>query len=114
MLTRPGHGRSTATAAPAPPPPGTTTVADGNGHPVASYGFEEAAGTVAVDQFGGNDGAITGATRVDNGRFGRALSLRGRRRHRRASPTTPSLHLGAGMTLEAWVKPTATTDWRTT
>ena len=90
---------------------GSTTVAAGNGHPVASYGFEEAAGTVASDQWGGNDGTITGADRVNNGRFGRALSFEDDS-DLVTVPDDSSLHLTDGMTIEAWVKPTATTNWR--
>ena len=101
-----GHGGTSPTAS------GNTTVASGNGHPVASFGFEEAGGATAIDQYGGNDGAITGATRVNNGRFGRALSFESNE-DIVSAPDDSSLHLGAGMTLEAWVKPTASTNWRT-
>ncbi|MGH2969280.1 MAG: LamG-like jellyroll fold domain-containing protein, partial [Solirubrobacteraceae bacterium] len=87
-------------------------MAPGAGHPVASYGFEEAAGDVATDQYGGNDGTIDGATRVDNGVFGRALSFESSG-DIVSAPEDSSLHVGSGMTLEAWVKPTAATDWRT-
>ena len=38
--------------------------------------------------------------------------LRGQRRTSSTCPRTPSLHLGSAMTLEAWVRPTATTNWR--
>jgi hypothetical protein len=91
---------------------GSTTVAGGNGHPIASYGFEEAAGNVAADQYGGNDGTITGATRTNTGRFGRALDFESKG-DIVTVPDDASLHLGTGMTLEAWVKPTAATNWRT-
>jgi hypothetical protein len=101
-----GHGGTSPSAQ------GTTTVVAGNGHPIASYGFEEAAGTTAADQYGGNDGTITGAARVNNGRFGRALSFENDVDIVDV-PEDSSLHLGAGMTLEAWVKPTAATNWRT-
>jgi len=100
-----GHGGTSPNAQ------GSVTVVGGNGHPVASYGFEEAAGTVATDQYGGNDGTITGATRTNAGRFGRALSFENDNDIVHV-PDDSSLHLGAGMTLEAWVKPTATTNWR--
>ena len=90
---------------------GSTTVAAGTGHPVASYGFEEAAGNVVADQWGGNDGTLAGATRVNNGRFGRALSFEDNQ-DLVTVPDDSSLHLAEGMTLEAWVKPTATTNWR--
>jgi concanavalin A-like lectin/glucanase superfamily protein/galactose oxidase-like protein/Big-like domain-containing protein/purple acid phosphatase-like protein len=101
-----GHGGTSPTSQ------GQVTVAAGNGHPVASYGFEEAAGAIAVDQHNGNDGTITGAERANNGYFGRALSFEGND-NIVTVPEDSSLHLGTGMTLEAWVKPTATTNWRT-
>ena len=100
-----GHGGSSPSAQ------ASTTIVAGNGHPVASYGFEEAAGSVATDQWGGNDGQITGADRTNAGRFGRALSFEDNEDLVHV-PEDTSLHLGGGMTLEAWVKPTATTNWR--
>jgi len=91
---------------------GSVTVVSGNGHPVVSFGFEEAAGNVAADQNGGNDGEITAATRTNQGRFGRALSFEENSAIVEVADD-PSLHLGTAMTLEAWVRPTATTNWRT-
>ena len=93
-----GHGGTSPFAE------GTTNVAAGNGHAVASYGFEEASGNVASDQWGGNDGTVTGATRTNAGRFGRALSFDGDD-DLVTVPDDTSLHLGGAMTLEAWVKP---------
>ena len=101
-----GHGGQSPTAQ------GNVTVTGGNGHPVVSYGFEEAAGSTAVDQFGGNDATIEGAHRVDDGRFGRALEFESNNDIVTA-PDDSSLHVGNQLTLEAWVKPTATTNWRT-
>ena len=76
---------------------------------VAAYGFDESNGTIVQDASGtGNNGTITGATRVTNGRFGNALKFSGKN----ASPNwvnvsnSTSLALSAGMTLEAWVYPT--------
>ena len=56
---------------------GSQTIGAGASHPVASYGFEEAAGTAIVDESGSNDGGIGGATRTNRGRFGRALRFDG-------------------------------------
>jgi uncharacterized protein DUF4082/concanavalin A-like lectin/glucanase superfamily protein/galactose oxidase-like protein/Big-like domain-containing protein/purple acid phosphatase-like protein len=100
-----GHGGTSPAAI------GTTTIVAGNAHPVASYGFEEAGGNVVSDQYGGNDGTLTGADRVNNGRFGRALSFESDD-DIVSVPDDSSLHLLQGMTIEAWVKPTATTFWR--
>jgi hypothetical protein len=88
------------------------TVIGGNGHPIASYGFEEAAGNTVVDQYGANDGTITGANRDNGGRFGRALEFEDDEDIVEIADDS-SLHLGNRMTLEAWVKPSATTNWRT-
>jgi hypothetical protein len=74
---------------------------------VAAYGFEEASGATAVDALGHRNGAIVGgATRTASGRFGKALTLDG------ASgmvtvPDDSTLRLSSGMTLEAWVRPSA-------
>jgi len=78
---------------------------------VAAYGFEEPDGPTAADSVNGFDGQITGATRVPDGRFGKALSFDGTSNwvtvdHRAA------LDLANGMTLEAWVKPSTLGDMR--
>jgi hypothetical protein len=82
---------------------------------VAAYGFEEAAGTTATDDTGNNHkGAISGATRVATGRFGRGLSFDGINDWVRIA-ATPLLSLTAEMTVEAWVYPTVNGSglWRT-
>ena len=56
---------------------GSQTVGSGASHAVASYGFEEAAGTASSTTAARNDGTIDGATRSNAGRFGRALSFDG-------------------------------------
>jgi Concanavalin A-like lectin/glucanases superfamily len=77
---------------------------------VAAYGFEEASGATAVDALGHRNGTIVGgATRTGSGRFGQALTLDG------ASgmvtvPDDSTLRLSSGMTLEAWVRPSALTS----
>jgi hypothetical protein len=81
---------------------------------VAAYGFDEGNGTTAFDLSGlGNNGNIIGATWTTQGRFGSALSLDGVSNFVSINPS-PSLDLTNGMTLEAWVYPTAVfRDWRT-
>ena len=80
---------------------------------VAAYGFEEPSGTSAVDSSGaGNTGTLAGPTRSSAGRFGSALSFNGSGARVNVNDSA-SLDLAVGMTLEAWVKPTAVTDWRT-
>ena len=86
-------------------------VTSGASHAVASYGFEEPVGTTAVDESGAHDGDIDGATRTGAGRFGRALSFDGTN-DIVTVPDDSALRLTTGMTLKAWVKPTAATAWR--
>src|SRR5947207_11028385 len=80
---------------------------------VAAYAFNEGAGTTVIDASGNNNtGTLSGATWTTAGRYGNALVFNGTN----ASVTVPnaaSLGLTTGMTLEAWVYPTATpTGWR--
>jgi hypothetical protein len=78
------------------PPPGL----------VGAYKFEEASGSTVVDASGkGNTGTISGATRITQGRFGKALSFDGVNDWVTVNDA-PSLDLTTGMTLEAWVYPT--------
>src|SRR5690349_17118115 len=81
---------------------------------VAAYAFDEATGTVATDASGyGNNGTISGATRVAGGKLGGALSFNGVNA-RVDIPDSNSLDLASGMTLEAWVNPaTLAGKWRT-
>jgi hypothetical protein len=72
---------------------------------VASYGFEEGSGSTVYDaSSGGNPGTIRGATRV-TGKQGKGLSFDGNDYVTVADSGT--LRLSAGMSLEAWVKPSA-------
>lgn len=74
---------------------------------VAAYGFEEPAGNTAQDSSGlNNHGAISTATRTNNGKFGRALSFNGTNAWVSVNDAA-SLDLTSGMTLEAWVYPQA-------
>src|SRR4051794_23666949 len=78
---------------------------------VAAYGFEEPGGTTATDSAGLNPGTLNGPTRSAAGRFGAALSFDGVN-DRVDVADSNSLDLSTGMTLEAWVQPTAL-NWRT-
>ena len=79
---------------------------------VAAYSFNEGSGTQVGDASGtGHVGAISGATWSTQGKFGGALSFDGVNDWVTVA-STPLLNLTTGMTLEAWVFPTATTGTR--
>ena len=79
---------------------------------VAAYGFEEPSGTTVSDESGtGNVGTISGATRSAAGRFGSALSFDGVNDWVTV-PDAASLDLTTGMTLEAWLRPSALNGWQ--
>jgi hypothetical protein len=87
------------------------TVRVNNTGVVAAYGFEETSGTAALDPVRGYNGAITGATRTADGRYGRALSFDGVNDWVTV-PDKPEVDLVTGGTVEAWVKPAVLGDWR--
>jgi hypothetical protein len=79
---------------------------------VAAYGFEETSGSTVVDQTGGNDGTISGASRTTSGRFGRGLSLDGLNDFVQIAHNT-SLNPGtSGLTVSAWVDPDVSSGTR--
>jgi len=98
---------------PAPPPPPAAG-------PVLAMSFNETAGTTAVDSSGNNNtGTIAGATRVTGQTgFGGALQFNGSSSIVNIAHSA-SLALSSGMTLEAWVNPSANAGtsvndgWRT-
>jgi Domain of unknown function (DUF4082)/Concanavalin A-like lectin/glucanases superfamily/Fibronectin type III domain/Viral BACON domain/Bacterial Ig domain len=81
---------------------------------VGAWGFDETTGTTAADSSGQNNtGTITNATHSAAGKFGGALSFNGTNSWVTV-PDANSLDLTTGMTLEAWVQPTALGSlWRT-
>src|SRR5438876_8972537 len=80
---------------------------------VAAYAFSEGSGTTVADMSGNNNnGTISEATWTTAGRVGNALVFNGASA-RVTVPDAASLQLTRGMTLEAWVFPTATpTNWQ--
>jgi hypothetical protein len=88
---------------PPPPPPGL----------VAAYGFNEGANTTVADSSGsGNNGTASNTTWSTAGKFGNALSFNGTSSWVTVADAS-SLDLTNGMTLEAWVRPTALgATWR--
>jgi glucose/arabinose dehydrogenase len=80
---------------------------------VAAYTFGEGAGATAGDASGsGRVGIIGGATWTPNGRFGQGLSFDGIDDWVTVADAA-ALDLTTGMTIEAWVRPTALGGWRT-
>ena len=81
---------------------------------IAAYAFEEASGTTTADQTGlGHTGTLSGAARSTLGKFGRALSFDGVNDWVTVADAD-DLDLTTGMTIEAWVYPTAKNNaWRT-
>ena len=81
---------------------------------VAAYSFDAGAGSVLADTSGrGNTGTISGATWTGAGKFGGALTFDGNN-DSVAIADSAALDLSNGMTLEAWVKPSAAgPSWRT-
>ena len=80
---------------------------------VAAYGFDEGSGTTVTDASGnGNNGTVVNGTWVTTGEFGRAIQFNGTSTVINI-PNSPSLQLTTGMTLEAWVNPSAVSSaWR--
>jgi hypothetical protein len=77
---------------------------------VAAYNFDQGSGSVLTDVSGnGNNGTITNASWV-TGLYGGALSFSGAVNSLVTIADSSSLHLGSGMTLEAWIKPTTLTS----
>jgi hypothetical protein len=81
---------------------------------IGAWGFDETSGTSATDASGrGHTGTVTGgATRTTGGKFGGAISFDGIDDLVTVADTN-ALDLTSGMTLEAWVRPTAIgSAWR--
>ncbi|HET6936959.1 MAG TPA: fibronectin type III domain-containing protein, partial [Nocardioides sp.] len=81
---------------------------------VGAWGFTEGAGTTTADSSGnGNAGTLLSATWTTLGRYGNALSFNGTSSQVRVADSA-SLDLTTGMTLSAWIRPTASqSGWRT-
>jgi hypothetical protein len=81
--------------------------------PVASYAFDEISGTTASDATGnGRTGTVRSGTWTTDGYFGGGLTFNGTNTWVTVADHA-SLDLRTAMTLEAWVRPTALSGWRT-
>ena len=79
---------------------------------VAAYGFDEGSGTSTADGSGrGNGGTLTGATWA-TGKFGSGLNFDGVNDWVTVADSS-SLDLTTAMTLEAWILPAVSSNWRT-
>jgi O-glycosyl hydrolase len=80
---------------------------------VAAFGLNEGSGGGVTDASGmGNHGVIAQATWANAGKYGKALSFNGTNSWV-TIPDANSLDLTTGMTLEAWVNPSALNSWET-
>ena len=80
---------------------------------VASYSFNEGSGTSLIDRTGsGHTGTLSGATWTSAGKYGGALSFDGVNDWVTIVDAN-DLDFTTGMTLEAWVRPTSVSGWRT-
>ncbi len=80
---------------------------------IAAYGFSEGTGVSTADASGrGHTGSLSGAAWTSQGQFGGALSFNGTNA-RVSVADAPDLDFTTGMTIEAWVHPTALSGYRT-
>ena len=90
----------------------TSSASAATGGLVGAWNFDETSGTAVKDLSGnGNDGKTTSVTRVA-GKYGQALSFNGASSIVTVNDAA-SLRLSRAATVEAWVKPTTVTGWRT-
>jgi hypothetical protein len=92
----------------------TLTVSPASSNLVGAWGFDETSGTTAADASGrGNTGTLNGPARSASGKFGGALSFDGVNDWVTVADANV-LDLTTGMTMEAWVRPSAIGSlWRT-
>ena len=90
--------------------PTVETVYVSPGGLVGAWSFNEGSGSTAGDASGnGNTGTISNAAWTGSGKFGHALIFNGTNA-RIDVPNSSSLQLSNGMTLEAWVDPSAVSN----
>ncbi len=80
---------------------------------VAAYGFDAGSGTAVADASGNNNnGTLANGTWSAAGRYGGAIQFNGTNTWVTV-PNATSLNPTAGVTMEAWLNPTAVNGWRT-
>ena len=80
---------------------------------MAAYAFNEGSGTTTLDATGkGHTGSLVGATWTAAGRNGNALAFNGSS-NRVSIADAADLDFTTALTLEAWVRPTTLSGWRT-
>ena len=90
-----------------------TATSGGDPSMIAAYSFDEGTGPSLLDRSGyGHTGTLAGPTWTAAGRFGGALSFDGANDLVNVADSN-LLDLTSAMTLEAWVRPTVSTSWRT-
>ncbi len=109
-------GAATPTPPPGPPPDSSSSGTSGPSKDgsapatpsglVAAFGFDERAGAAAVDATGAGPGTIRGAKRTSAGKHGKGLRFDGVDDYVKVRDSS-AFDLTTGMTLEAWVRPTA-------
>jgi fibronectin type 3 domain-containing protein len=88
----------------------TANITSGFAGLVAAYAFDEGSGTTVHDLSGnGNNGTISNATWTTAGKYGDGLVFNGTN-SMVTIPEAASLDLTTGMTLEAWVNPSASNN----
>ena len=80
---------------------------------IGAYSFNEGVGSIAGDASGNSHtGTVTGATWTTSGKYGGTLNFDGTNDLVTVADSA-ALDLTTGMTLSAWVHPTALSTWRT-
>jgi PKD repeat protein len=93
----------------------TATYTPATGAPglIAAYAFNEGSGSTTIDATGrGHTGSLEGATWTTAGKNGNALAFNGAN-NLVSVADAPDLDFSTGLTLEAWVRPTTLSGWRT-
>ena len=80
---------------------------------VGAWSFDEPSGTSSQDLSGLGNHAKLGSVTRSAGKFGQALTFKGSSGSYVTVADAPSLRMTKAVTIEAWVKPSTTTGWRT-